>query len=68
VSISPGDLVFTNFFGEPHRAGIILEVKSGYYGIQSYLTLLSDGKQLYFQPDALIRPDEFENIMGEMKD
>jgi len=55
-----GDLIFTNFFGEPHRAGMILEVRSSSYGIQCYLTLLSDGQQVYFRPDQIITPDDLE--------
>jgi hypothetical protein len=55
-----GDLVFTNFFGEPHRSGMILDIRRNSYGIQSYLTLLSDGNQVYFQPDAIITPGELE--------
>jgi len=55
-----GDLVFTNFFGEPHRSGIILNIRRNSYGIQSYLTLLSDGQQVYFKPDAIITPDDLK--------
>jgi hypothetical protein len=58
--VNPGELIFTNFFGEPHRAGIILKVNRNPYGIVSYLTLLSGGKQLYLKPDALILPEEFQ--------
>ena len=57
-SFEIGDLVFTNFFGEPHRAVIILKVNRNPYGIVSYLTLLSGGKQLYLKPDALITVDD----------
>ena len=55
-----GDLIFTNFFGEPHRAGIILRVGWNSYGITSYLTLLPDGKQVYFRPEQIITPGELE--------
>ena len=55
-----GDLIFTNFFGEPHRTGIILKINSNMYGRVSFLTLLSDGNQVYFQPDAIITPGELE--------
>jgi len=58
--VNPGDQVFTNFFGEPHRVGIILKVNRNPYGIVSYLTLLSDGKQLFFRPDQIIRPEELQ--------
>jgi hypothetical protein len=57
-SFEIGDLCFTNFFGEPHRAVIILKVNRNPYGIVSYLTLLSGGKQLYLKPDALITVGE----------
>jgi hypothetical protein len=55
-----GNLIFTNFFGEPHRAGIILDIRWNSYGIQSYLTLLPDGKQIYFRPEQIIAPGELE--------
>jgi len=55
-----GDLVFTNFFGEPHRSGIILDIRWNSYGIQSYLTLLPDGKQIYFRLEQIITPGELE--------
>lgn len=55
-----GDLAYTNFFGEPHRAGIILKVNRNSYGIVSCLTVLSCGKQLYLKPEDLIRPEELE--------
>ena len=55
-----GDLIFTNFFGEPHRVGIILRVGWNSYGIVSYLTLLPDGKQVYFRPEQIITPVELE--------
>ena len=55
-----GDLIFTNFFGEPHRTGIILKINSNMYGRVSFLTLLSDGNQVYFQPDAIITPGELD--------
>jgi len=57
---SVGDLIFTNFFGEPHQAGIILKVNRNPYGIVSYLTVLSCGKQLFFRPDQIILPEEFQ--------
>jgi len=55
-----GDLIFTNFFGEPHRTGIILKINSNMYGRVSFLTLLSDGQQVYFRPDQIITPDDLE--------
>ena len=55
-----GDLFFTNFFGEPHRAGIILDVRRNSYGIVSYLTLLTCGQQVYFHPEEIITPGELE--------
>lgn len=58
--MKPGDLFFTNFFGEPHRAGMILDVRRNSYGIVSYLTLLTDGKQVYFHPEEIITPGELE--------
>ena len=55
-----GDLIFTNFFGEPHRSGIILKINSNMYGWVTFLTLLSDGKQVYFRPDQIITPGQLE--------
>jgi hypothetical protein len=55
-----GDLIFTKFFGEPPRAGIILEVNRNPYGIVSYLTVLSCGKQLFFRPDQIILPEDIQ--------
>jgi len=55
-----GDLIFTNFFGEPHRSGMILKINSNMYGRVTFLTLLSDGKQVYFRPDQIIAPWELE--------
>ncbi len=55
-----GDLCFTNFFGEPTRTGIILDIRWNSYGIQSYLTLLPDGKQIYFRPCEIIALGELE--------
>ena len=61
MDVCVGDLIFTNFFGEPHRAGIILDVRRNSYGVvSSYLTLLPDGKQVYFRPEQIITPGELE--------
>jgi len=60
MDVCVGDLIFTNFFGEPTRTGMILDIRWNSYGIQSYLTLLSDGKQVYFRPEQIITPVELE--------
>jgi len=46
--------------GEPTRTGIILDIRWNSYGIQSYLTLLPDGKQVYFRPEQIITTMELE--------
>jgi hypothetical protein len=55
-----GDLIFTNFFGEPYRTGIILKINSNMHGRVTFLTLLSDGQQVYFRTDQIITPLELE--------
>jgi len=60
MDVCVGDLIFTNFFGEPHRPGIVLKINHGLYGYLSLLTLLSDGKQVYFRPEQIITPVELE--------
>jgi hypothetical protein len=60
VIIPVGSLVFTSFFGSHPKPAIILEVKSGLYGIRSYLTLLPDGQCVYLHPDEVCTPEEME--------
>jgi len=60
MDVGVGDLIFTNFFGEPTKTGIILDIRWNSYGIQSYLTLLPDGKQVYFRPEQIITTMELE--------
>ena len=52
------DLVLTNFFGGETQVGLVMEVRRSSYGIQSYLTFLSDGQLLYLQPADIISPEE----------
>jgi hypothetical protein len=52
------DLVLTNFFGGETQVGLVMEVRRSIYGIQSYLTFLSDGRLLYLQPTDIISTEE----------
>jgi hypothetical protein len=52
------DLVLTNFFGGETQVGLVMEVRRSSYGIQSYLTFLSDGRLLYLQSTDIISPEE----------
>ena len=60
MDVCVGDLIFTNFFGEPTRTGMILDVRRNSYGIVSYLTLLTCGQQVYFHPEEIITTMELE--------
>jgi len=59
--MKPGDIVFTNFFGEQHTICLLLERKDPLpYGVDPCLVLLPDGRKAWFQSEALLTMDEYE--------
>ena len=57
-----GDLVLTNFFGEPHRICLLIKQprpQTGYGSEPPCLVLTGNGTQVWFQQDALLTLDEY---------